>query len=278
MKLYALPDPKKQELHPDKTVCLHDYHIEAPTEWRQAAERMEKLAFLHGERPLRWIYDASFGAEAYAMHIAEEAITVRTGGVAGARYATYMLMQAAIHSQVPTGFVEDYPVMAMRGFLLNMRGPLRYASVQELCHYIRSCGRAKLNTLMVEYDTRFNHGKYQPSNPWMLSEDDMKTLLACAAEEGISVIPLIQTCGHLSFLLSQPSLAQLREERDVYDQLCPLNPDSLSFVKELIDRYAEAHPNATHLHIGGDETHQLGKCPLCAEYAAKHGKGGLYAQ
>lgn len=278
MKLYALPDPKKQELCPEKTVCLHDYHIEAPAEWQDTAARMTKLAFLNGDRPLRWILDAAYGAEAYRMQIAEDAITVRTGGVSGARYATYMLLQAAIHSQVPTGVIEDYPAMSLRGFLLNMRGPLRYASVQDICHHIRACGRAKLNTLMIEYDTRFDHGKYQPYNPWTLSPDDMKTIQACVAEEGIEILPLIQTCGHLSFLLSQPSLAHLREEKDVHDQLCPLNPDSLPFVKELIDRYVESHPQAKYLHVGGDETNQLGHCPRCADYVEKHGKGGLYTQ
>lgn len=277
MKLYAMPDPKVQELSETESVCMHDYHIEAPTEWANVAALLTERAHLNGAKPLYWIEDASYGKEAYRMEIAADAITVRTGGVQGARYAVYMLMQAAVHSMIPVGVIEDYPTMDFRGFLLNMRGPLRYSSVETLCSYIRSCGFAKINTLLIEYDTRFDHGMYQPLNPWVLSEEELDKLRACAEEEGIEIIPLIQSCGHLSFLLSQPELEYLREEADAFDQLCPLNPDSLTFVKKLIDMYVDRHPNIRYLHIGGDETRQLGHCPACAEFVKKHGKGGLYA-
>ena len=144
---------------------MHDYHIEAPTEWANVAALLTERAHLNGAKPLYWIEDASYGKEAYRMEIAADAITVRTGGVQGARYAVYMLMQAAAHSMIPVGVIEDYPTMDFRGFLLNMRGPLRYSSIDALCGYIRSCGFAKINTLLIEYDTRFDHGMYQPLNP-----------------------------------------------------------------------------------------------------------------
>ncbi len=276
MKLYAMPDPKKQELSETESVCMHDYHIEAPTEWANVAALLTERAHLNGAKPLYWIEDASYGKEAYRMEISSDAITVRTGGVQGARYAVYMLMQAAIHSQIPVGVIEDYPDMDFRGFLINMRGPLRHSSIDTLCWFIRSCGFAKINTILVEYDTRFDHGEYQPFNPWKLSDEELQKFHACAAEEGIEIIPLIQTCGHLSFLLSQPELKHLREEEDVFDQLCPLNPASFEFAKALIDLYVDKHPHIRYLHIGGDETRQLGICPDCAEFVKQHGKGGLY--
>ncbi len=278
MKLYALPDPKFQDLSETEKVCLHDYHIEAPDDWQAVATRLTEKAFLHGEKPLRLLPDEEYGPEAYRMEICNDAITVRCGGVAGARYAVYMLLQMAIHSLIPVGVIEDYPDMDFRGFQLNLRGPLRHSSVDTLCWFIRSCGFAKINTLLIEYDTRFDHGEYQPLNPWKLSDEDLKKILDCASEEGIEIIPLIQTCGHLSFLLSQPALQHLREEPEVSDQLCPLNPDSLEFAKNLIDMYVDKHPGIRYLHIGGDETRQLGACPACAEYVKKHGKGGLYTQ
>jgi hypothetical protein len=74
----------------------------------------------------------------------------------------------------------------------------------------------------------------------------------------------------------QPELEYLREEKHKPDQLCPTNPASMDFVKELVDMYAELHPDSKYFHIGGDETRQLGICPECAEYVRKHGKGGLY--
>lgn len=276
MKLYAMPDPKKQELSETEFVYIYDFHIESPTKWETAANTLTKRYHLHGNNPIYWIEDTAYGPEAYRMEIQQNHITVRTGGVQGARYAVYMIMQAANALKLPVGVIEDYPDMDFRGFLLNLRGPLRYSSIETLCYYIRSCGLAKINTVLVEYDMRFNHGIYQPKNPWTLTEEEFNTLLECAEEEGITLIPLIQTYGHLSFLLSQPELKHLREEPDVFDQLCPLNPDSFEFAKYLIDLYVEKHPNLRYLHIGGDETRQLGACPVCSEFVKKHGKGGLY--
>lgn len=276
MKLYAMPEPKFQDLSETEYVYLYDYHIEAPDAWKTVADYMTERAKLHGTKPLRVIQDDMYGKEAYRMQIANDAITVQTGGEAGVRYAVYMLMQIAYRSKIPVGVIADHPDMEMRGYLLNLRGPLRQTPVDVLCHYLRLCGQSKINTVLIEYDTRFDHGIYQPYEPWMLTKADMQKLQATADAEGITIIPLIQTYGHLEFLLSQPSLAHIREEQHLPDQLCPLNPDSLAFAKALIDMYVDAHPGIKYLHIGGDEARQLGKCPKCAEYVAKHGKGGLY--
>lgn len=276
MKLYAMPEPKFQDLSETEFVYLYDYHIEAPAAWAAVAEYLTERARLHGAKPLRIVEDTAYGPEAYRMQIATDVITVCTGGASGARYAVYMLMQIAYRSRIPVGVIADHPDMAFRGYQLNLRGPLRQTPVDVLCHYLRLCGQAKINTVLIEYDTRFDHGKYQPYEPWMLSKTDMQQLQKTAQDEGITIIPLIQTYGHLEFLLSQPSLSAIREEQDVPDQLCPLHPDSMPFSKALIDMYVEAHPGLQYLHIGGDETRQLGKCPKCAAYVAKHGKGGLY--
>lgn len=274
-KLYAMPEPKFQELSKTEFVYLHDYHIEAPDEWQTLAEYLTERARVYGEKPIRIVKDTNFGVEAYRIHITNDVITVQTGGERGMRYAMYMLMQAT-YRKLPTGVIEDYPDMAMRGYLINLRGPMRYAPIENLCSYVRMCGQAKINTILIEYDTRFHHGKYQPKNPWVLTDDEFNKLQATAKAEGIDIIPLIQTYGHLNFLLDQPSLAYLREENHLPDQLCPLHPDALSFSKELIDMYVDRHPGLKYLHIGGDETRQLGKCPRCAEFVKEHGKGGLY--
>ncbi len=274
-KLYAMPEPKFQDLSDTEAVDVFDYHIEAPADWQHIAVYMTEQTRLGGEKPIYVQKDETYGAEAYRIEITRDAITIKTGGENGMRYAIYMLMQATYRT-LPIGVIEDYPDMAMRGYQLNLRGPLRYTPIEMLCSYVRACGRAKINTILVEYDTRFDHGEYQPQDPFVLTEEEHKQLLDAAKAEGIEIIPLIQTYGHLNFLLTQPSLAYLREEQDLPDQLCPLHEDALRFSKSLIDRYVDAHPDLKYLHIGGDETRQLGKCPKCAEFVKEHGKGGLY--
>ena len=276
MKLYAMPEPKVQILSEKKNVYLFGFHLETPEKWKQQAQLLNERNRLCGAKIMQVIEDSAYGEEGYRIRIEQERITIQTGGSRGMRYAVYMLMQAARTQYVPEGVIEDFPQMAMRGYQLNLRGPMRFAPVENLCACIRACGRAKINTLLVEYDTRLDHGKYQPETPWVLTGQELQTLQDCAAEEEIDLIPLIQTCGHLAHLLQQPQLSHIREDADVFDQLCPTNPDALAFVKELIDLYVEKNPRARYLHIGGDETRQLGNCPACAAYVKEHGKGGLY--
>ena len=276
MKLYTMPEPKFKELSETETVDIFDYFIVAPEEWRQAGEYLAERTRLKGKKPILISKDEGYGAEAYRIEIAQDGIKIKTGGENGMRYAVYTLLQAS-YDGLPTGVIEDYPVMEMRAYQLNFRGALRHASIETICDYIKNCARAKLNTVLIEYDTRFDHGEYQPNNPFVLSKDEMNMLLETARLEGITVIPLIQTFGHLEFLLSQEKMKYLREEDHKPKQLCPLNPEALSFSKELIDMYVDAHPGIKYLHIGCDETSQLGKCPKCKEYVEKHGKGGLFA-
>ena len=40
--------------------------------------------------------------------------------------------------------------------------------------------------------------------------------------------------------------------------LCPRNPKSLPFVKELVEQVLRLHPDIQHLHIGADEVWNIG--------------------
>lgn len=275
MKLFAMPDPKVQDLSATESVYIHDYHVEGPDAWKEVMDDFTVRGRLNGPKPIRLIEDTALGKEAYKMQIAQDAITVLCGGKRAARYALNMILQAARRSKLAVGVIEDYPMLDMRGYHLNLN-TLRYTTIDDLCHFVRMASAAKINTLLIEYDTRFPYKKYGSIAPWALTDEEYKKLHEVMKKEDIDVIPLVQTCGHLDFILSHPDLAHIREEHHKPDQLCPTNPDSMTFVKELVDMYAELHPESKYFHIGGDETRQLGICPECADYVHKHGKGGLY--
>ncbi|CAG2121886.1 unnamed protein product [Medioppia subpectinata] len=92
------------------------------------------------------------------------------------------------------------------------------------------------------------------------SEAEVRRLVAAAAEHGLEVIPLVQTFGHLEFVLKVEEFAHLREVPPLPQALCPSNNASLPLVREMANQVMRLHPKARFLHIGCDEVFQLGVC------------------
>ena len=133
----------------------------------------------------------------------------------------------------------------------------------------KECG---YDGIVWEYDDRI------PWKSWpgtwrggYTSEEHRRLMLACR-RLGLEMIPLIQTLGHLEWLLKHDSYRHLREN-GVVSELCPLHPDAIPLLKRWIDEIASLHPDSRFLHLGGDETMHLGTCPKCAS----HDKMRLYS-
>lgn len=98
---------------------------------------------------------------------------------------------------------------------------------------------------------------------------------------GLSVMPLIQTFGHLEFALKLKDFEHLREVPESPQSLCPSRNESVNFVEKMIEQVVVLHqpqiatnsttsetsefltPNFTHLHIGCDEVYRMGECMRC---------------
>lgn len=98
---------------------------------------------------------------------------------------------------------------------------------------------------------------------------------------GLSVMPLIQTFGHLEFALKLKDFVHLREVPESPQSLCPSLNGSIHFVETMINQVVALHqpqigaynsssdggefltPNFTHLHIGCDEVYRMGECQRC---------------
>src|SRR5438874_1678668 len=62
-------------------------------------------------------------------------------------------------------------------------------------------------------------------------------------------------------------------DRSLSAQICPSRADCREFARALVNDAIAAFQDEW-LHLGGDETQQLGECPLCAERT----KPELYAE
>lgn len=95
------------------------------------------------------------------------------------------------------------------------------------------------------------------------TKEEVNELLLSAKENGLEVIPLIQTFGHVEFALKLDSFSHLREVPDSAQALCPSINASIEFVQQMIEQVMEIHNDSKYLHIGCDEVFQMGECSKC---------------
>ncbi|XP_013146743.1 PREDICTED: hexosaminidase D-like isoform X2 [Papilio polytes] len=112
----------------------------------------------------------------------------------------------------------------------------------------------------------------------LYSIDDVQTIFRLAKENSLEVIQLIQTIGHMEFVLKHPSNSKLREAPHSPAVLCPTNPESLPLVTSMLQQALDAQPDSKYIHIGADEVWHCGECAQCrlAAGASAGGAAALY--
>jgi len=80
---------------------------------------------------------------------------------------------------------------------------------------------------------------------------------------GLEVIPLVQTFGHLEFVLKHKEFAYLRDVAEMPESVCPCHNDTMAVVRDIVDQVMALHRGAAMLHIGCDEVFHLGECSEC---------------
>lgn len=69
------------------------------------------------------------------------------------------------------------------------------------------------------------------------------------------VIPLIQTFGHMEFILKHKQWCHLREVERYPSSMCPSNSESMPLIRSLIKQVVTFHSGIEYLHIGADEVY-----------------------
>lgn len=155
--------------------------------------------------------------------------------------------------------------------------------MKRLLPIIKSLGATGI---LLEYEDMFPYTRpietISARNAYTKSE--IKDLLHNIALTGLTVMPLVQTFGHLEFALKLREFQKLREVPESPQSLCPNLNDSIIFLETMITQMVEMHqptsssasdaksnqsdneikwPTFTHLHIGCDEVYRMGECVRC---------------
>ncbi len=91
------------------------------------------------------------------------------------------------------------------------------------------------------------------------SPADIERILNACRQAGLSAIPLVQTFGHLEWLLSQPAYRTLREFDDYAPQIRACDAAVLTLLKKKIAALIQVHHDSPFIHLGADEAARLSR-------------------
>lgn len=93
--------------------------------------------------------------------------------------------------------------------------------------------------LLIEYEDTFPYsGRLSSlrSKVFSYSDDDVRQLVGLAHDLHMIVIPLVQTFGHMEFVLKHDEFVSLREEPSNDWSVCPLREGSIELIGDMIDQ------------------------------------------
>uniref|UniRef100_A0A8D2I1Z1 Hexosaminidase D n=1 Tax=Urocitellus parryii TaxID=9999 RepID=A0A8D2I1Z1_UROPR len=147
----------------------------------------------------------------------------------------------------------------MRFVHLDLKGaPPRVSYFSEIFPLFHALGA---NGLLIEYEDMFPYeGRLRLLRAThAYSPSEVTEILRLARLSELEVVPLVQTFGHMEFVLKHAAFAHLREVAPFPNTLNPHEAESLALVGAMIDQVLELHRGARWLHVGCDEVYYLGE-------------------
>jgi len=225
---------------------------------------------------LRRSSDLAEAGEAYTLQISPSGLRMTAHNAHGLYNALQTLRQLINQAAgaLPCVSIRDWPAMSLRGIHLDFKGGMAPASYWQ--ETISLLGHYKINAVLVEYEDKFPFDNHREVvGPGALTRPELDALLETARDHFVQIVPLLQTIGHVEYILRRPQYQALRESGNL-SQLCPQQEGSIDLIKELLDEVMSAHPDTSLFHLGADEAWLLGNCPRCREVVQRQGKLGLF--
>jgi hypothetical protein len=221
--------------------------------------------------------DGPAQAEGYVLVTRHRAVYVIAHSAEGVFYGAQTLKQLLTGDggmALAGCKIRDWPAMRYRGVHDDLsRGPVPTLDFQK--QQIRTFAAYKLNV----YSPYFENTMQYASNPLpglpggSMSAADAKALVEYARRYHITIIPEQEAFGHLHHVLTWQQYTQLGEIPDG-SVLAPGQPGSMQLITQWFNELATIYPSP-FLHVGADETFQLGQGQTAAE-VKQQGLGAVY--
>ena len=175
--------------------------------------------------------------------------------------------------ECPAVTIRDWPAMKWRGASIDIsRGPIPTLEFME--EQIRTLAGYKLNLYglyMEDVFTVKGNGIFAPPNA--LTPEEITQLVEYAKKYYVTVMPELETFGHLHNVLRYDAYSDLAETPHGA-VLTPTLPGSYDLIGKLVAQMAPLFPGP-FFHIGADETLELGQGKT-KDLIAQQGLGQVY--
>ncbi|XP_007886660.1 hexosaminidase D isoform X2 [Callorhinchus milii] len=151
------------------------------------------------------------------------------------------------------------PQMGLKFVHLDLKGaPPKISYLAEIFPVFAYLGA---DGVLLEYEDMFPYeGQIEVlRSPIAYSVPDIKEIINLARVNNLEIIPLVQTFGHLEFVLKHEKFSHLREVETFPNTINPHKQESLYLIKSMIDQVMAAHVGIRWFHIGSDEVYYLGE-------------------
>ena len=273
--------------------------LPAPVSFERAdgTSNVKEVEVVEGKRAFsRWSASLPEFArkEAYRLTITPKRVRIEANTPEGVYRARTTLAQ--MEYPLPCGVIIDYPRFAWRGAMLDISRHFRDKDF--LLKQIDALSEVKINVLHLHltddagwrleiksHPELTEKAAWRPGKTWeqwnrlgggyggsyggYLSQDDVREIVAYAAEHHITIVPEIEMPGHSrETVYACPWVGCNEKSAD----LCPGKDATFTLLEEILAEVMDLFPSE-YIHIGGDEAekHDWPSCPDCQRRMQEEG-------
>ncbi|MDR2920103.1 MAG: beta-N-acetylhexosaminidase [Tannerella sp.] len=217
--------------------------------------------------------NASIKNEGYLLQITADGVSMEASTESGIFYAKEALLQLVrfYKGELPVCSIKDYPRYEWRGFMLDESR--HFFGKEKVKQYLNMMASLRMNIfhwhLTDEPGWRIEIKRYpklttigaignyhDPGAPAAFyTQEDIKEIVAYAAERHIMVIPEFDMPGHATAVCrAYPEVSGGGEGRWQHFTFHPCKEETYEFISNVLDEIIELFPSP-YIHIGGDEVH-----------------------